>query len=67
MRERVGELEAAFAELHPYAVPELLALPVAAGIARYVGWVAAAVGDVDAPAPTSSPSPGASDVPHTSQ
>jgi periplasmic divalent cation tolerance protein len=41
---RVADLEAAFAELHPYAVPELLALPVAAGLARYVGWVAAEVG-----------------------
>jgi periplasmic divalent cation tolerance protein len=40
-RARVEALEAAFRELHPYAVPELLALPVAAGLARYVGWVAA--------------------------
>jgi periplasmic divalent cation tolerance protein len=37
----VDALAAAFAELHPYAVPELLAVPVAAGLARYVGWVAA--------------------------
>jgi periplasmic divalent cation tolerance protein len=39
-RARVEALEAAFAELHPYALPELLAVPVAAGLARYVSWVA---------------------------
>jgi len=38
---RVAALEAAFAELHPYAVPELLAVPIAAGLARYVDWIAA--------------------------
>ena len=38
-RERVSELESAFAELHPYKVPELLALPVSAGIEQYLGWI----------------------------
>ena len=33
-------LRAAFAELHPYKVPELLALPVAAGLERYLTWIA---------------------------
>lgn len=75
--ERVPELERAFAELHPYEVPELLVLPVSAGLARYVGWVAAEVGAVDdsasAPAPAATGAPpdasssGASDVPHASQ
>ena len=51
-RARVAALEAAFAELHPYAVPELLALPVVAGLARYVGWVASET-DSAAPAATS--------------
>lgn len=37
--ERVESLEAAFGELHPYKVPELLALPVAAGLARYLAWI----------------------------
>src|SRR5580700_8965606 len=37
--ERVAELESAFAELHPYKVPELLALPVSAGMAQYLGWI----------------------------
>ena len=36
---RLPELEQAFAELHPYQVPELLALPVEAGLDRYLGWI----------------------------
>jgi periplasmic divalent cation tolerance protein len=38
-RDRVAELERAFVELHPYKVPELLALGVAAGLERYLGWI----------------------------
>ena len=34
-------LESAFSELHPYKVPELLSLPVAAGLDKYLGWIAA--------------------------
>jgi periplasmic divalent cation tolerance protein len=37
---RVAELESAFAELHPYKVPELLALPVTQGAVPYLGWIA---------------------------
>ncbi|MFL5574674.1 MAG: divalent-cation tolerance protein CutA [Gemmatimonadaceae bacterium] len=37
---RVDSLAEAFRELHPYKVPELLALPVAAGAERYLGWIA---------------------------
>jgi len=36
---RVEALEAAFEEFHPYKVPELLALPVAAGLRRYLRWI----------------------------
>jgi periplasmic divalent cation tolerance protein len=36
---RVAALESAFAELHPYKVPELLALPVSAGMEQYLGWI----------------------------
>jgi periplasmic divalent cation tolerance protein len=36
---RVAALESAFAELHPYQVPELLALPVSAGVEHYLGWI----------------------------
>jgi periplasmic divalent cation tolerance protein len=39
-RERYPELEAAIRSLHPYSVPEILALPVAAGYAPYLRWVA---------------------------
>jgi len=39
--ERWPELAAALPELHPYEVPELLALPVAAGDPRYLAWVRA--------------------------
>lgn len=33
-------LEHAFEELHPYKLPELLVLPVAAGLPKYIGWIA---------------------------
>ena len=36
---RVDALEMAFAELHPYKLPELLALPVVGGLARYLEWI----------------------------
>jgi periplasmic divalent cation tolerance protein len=37
---RLAAIESAFEQLHPYRVPELLALPVAAGLGRYLGWIA---------------------------
>jgi periplasmic divalent cation tolerance protein len=40
-RARLPALEEAFAALHPYAVPELLALDVAHGLERYLGWIGA--------------------------
>lgn len=36
---RYPELEAALRELHPYEVPEILALPVAAGLPAYLAWL----------------------------
>jgi periplasmic divalent cation tolerance protein len=45
--ERLHELEAAIGELHPYAVPELLALPVTRGAAPYLQWVVAETGGAD--------------------
>ena len=36
---RLEALQQAFAELHPYKVPELLALPVDAGLEKYLGWI----------------------------
>ena len=37
---RYAELEAAIRELHPYQVPEILALEVAGGLPAYLAWVA---------------------------
>ena len=36
---RLETLLAAFGELHPYKVPELLALPVSAGLSKYLEWI----------------------------
>ena len=36
---RLDSLEVAFSELHPYKVPELLALPVTGGLAKYLNWI----------------------------
>ncbi|HJR40803.1 MAG TPA: divalent-cation tolerance protein CutA [Gemmatimonadaceae bacterium] len=36
---RLESLEVAFGELHPYKVPELLALPVTAGLGKYLDWI----------------------------
>jgi periplasmic divalent cation tolerance protein len=33
-------LRSAFEELHPYKLPELLVLPVAAGLPKYLEWIA---------------------------
>ena len=38
--ERWPALAARLPQLHPYAVPELLALPVHAGSSRYLEWLA---------------------------
>ena len=38
-----SQLRARLASLHPYQVPEIIALPVVAGDARYLGWVASSV------------------------
>jgi periplasmic divalent cation tolerance protein len=36
---RYPDLEAKIRELHPYDVPEILALPVVAGLEAYLGWM----------------------------
>lgn len=38
-RARYADVEAAIAAAHPYDVPEIIALPVAAGRAAYLAWV----------------------------
>jgi periplasmic divalent cation tolerance protein len=36
---RMESLTSAFGELHPYKVPELLAVPVTAGLEKYLEWI----------------------------
>jgi periplasmic divalent cation tolerance protein len=36
---RLESLQNAFGDLHPYKVPELLALPVSAGLEKYLEWI----------------------------
>jgi periplasmic divalent cation tolerance protein len=38
-RELYDEIEQAIRRLHPYEVPEILAMPVLAGSADYLGWL----------------------------
>jgi periplasmic divalent cation tolerance protein len=38
-RERYPALEEAIRQLHPYATPEIVAVPVVAGFAPYLRWV----------------------------
>lgn len=37
---RYAELEAAIKACHPYDVPEIIALPIVAGLPEYLGWIA---------------------------
>jgi len=41
---RYAELEAAIVALHPYDVPEVTALPIAAGLPAYLNWIVAETG-----------------------
>ncbi len=40
-REHYAALEARLRELHPYEVPEIIAVEVAAGLPAYLQWIAA--------------------------
>ncbi len=40
-RARYAALEAALAEAHPYELPEIVAVPLDAGLPGYLAWVAA--------------------------
>jgi periplasmic divalent cation tolerance protein len=39
--ERYAELEARIKALHPYTVPEIIALPIVRGSEPYLSWLAA--------------------------
>jgi periplasmic divalent cation tolerance protein len=41
---RYSELEMRLKSLHPYEVPEIIGLPVAAGSAQYLDWLRGALG-----------------------
>lgn len=45
---RLPRLQQRLLELHPYELPEIVALPVVAGLPGYIGWVLA---ESDAPLP----------------
>jgi periplasmic divalent cation tolerance protein len=47
--ERWPALESAIQELHPYSMPEIIALPVVAGLESYLGWVEAECGPAPGP------------------
>ncbi len=38
-KERFNALEKRVKELHPYTVPEIIALPIIAGFEGYLGWL----------------------------
>ena len=38
--ERYAEIEAAIRELHPYELPEIVAVPAERGLEEYLQWVA---------------------------
>ena len=38
-RERLPEVQKAIRALHPYEVPEIIAIPVVAGLPAYLRWV----------------------------
>jgi periplasmic divalent cation tolerance protein len=40
-RERYPQLELRVRELHEYDVPEIVAVPIEAGLAKYLDWIAA--------------------------
>jgi len=42
-RDRLGALERRVRELHPYDVPEIIALPVEGGSEAYLDWVSESV------------------------
>ena len=46
-KERAPDLKAAFAELHPYELPEHVELPIAGGGAGYLEWLSAQVASAE--------------------
>ena len=44
---RVEPLSERLRQLHPYEVPEIIALPIASGLTDYLNWVSECVSTVD--------------------
>ena len=42
---RYAELETAIRSLHPYELPEIIALPITAGLPAYLGWLSQETAD----------------------
>ena len=38
-REKLGEVRSVLLELHPYEVPELIAMPIEGGHDKYLEWI----------------------------
>ena len=47
--ERYPALESAIAEVHPYEVPEVVAVPIVMGSQAYLDWVVAGSSEADRP------------------
>ena len=54
-RHRFAALARRVAALHPYSVPEILALPVRAGSRRYLEWVGESVSNLSTARPRRKP------------
>jgi periplasmic divalent cation tolerance protein len=39
MQTRYAELEAAIKAVHPYELPEIIAVPITAALPAYLGWI----------------------------
>lgn len=48
-RTRYAALEAAIRARHPYELPEIVAVPITAGLSAYLDWVAAETASPEAP------------------
>lgn len=44
-----GDVQAAIREIHPYELPEIVAVPIVAGLDAYLSWIG---GNVEIPEPT---------------
>lgn len=47
LRAHYHKVEQTIRECHPYALPEIIAVPVVEGLADYLGWIAAETTRID--------------------